>query len=82
MNLARLRYHAEQLLVGLDQLDRAEGRLDQRILDLLASADDGLSTAAITRIVRRRRQNVRMTLKLMATARQITRKGTRWVLEQ
>jgi hypothetical protein len=70
MTLAQVRYHLEQALVGLDALDRAEGRLDQRILDLLASADDGLSTAAITRIVRRRRQNVRVTLgvgELMAT---------------
>ena len=80
MTLAQVRYHLEQALVGLDALDRAEGRLDQRILDLLARADGGLSTAAITRIVRRRRQNVRVTLQLMAAAKQITRDGHRWVL--
>ena len=70
----------EQVLVGLDALDRASGRLDQRILDLLGSADDGLSTDAITRIVRRRRQNVRMTLRLMEQAKQIERVHGRWRL--
>lgn len=80
MTLAQLRYHAEQVLVGLDALDRAAGRLDQRILDLLASAGDGLTSAAITRIVRRRRQNVRATLALMEQAKQIERVGTRWRL--
>jgi hypothetical protein len=80
MTLAQLRFHAEQVLVGLDALDRAEGRLDQRIVDVLGSADDGLTTDGITRIVRRRRQNVRMTLRLMEQAKQIERVGTRWRL--
>jgi hypothetical protein len=81
VNLQRLRYHAQQLLVALDALDKQAGRIDQQILDLLSSTEDGLSTNGITSILRRRRDTVRTTLRLMEQAHQITRNSARrWVL--
>ena len=83
MTLAEIRRHLEQALVGLDALGRAAGRIDQQVLDLLAAADAGLSTDAITALVRRRRASVTETLRLMEQAHQIRRNAItrRWVLE-
>ena len=81
MNIQRLRFHLQQALVLLDSLDKQAGRMDQQILDLLASADDGLTTNGITSILRRRRDTVRTTLRLMEQAHLITRNSARrWVL--
>lgn len=80
-NIKKLRFHAEQVLVALDALERAPGRIDQRILDLLSHADDGLTTNAMAFILRRRRSTVRETLNRMEADRQIRRDGYRWKVD-
>jgi hypothetical protein len=78
LNLGQIRFHAEMVLAGLDAIERASGRPDQRILDFLERCENGCSTDALARCLRIRRQTVLMTVRLMEAANKIARVNGRW----
>ena len=67
-----------RLLVRLERLVAHDGRpLDRMILDALADAGP-LSTAALGRLIRRRRTDVLATARLLAATGKLARREERW----
>ena len=77
-NLRRVALALREALVLFERFEQSGDSLPQRILDALALGP--ASTATVTVIVRKRRHDVRSTLKLMAEAGQIVRDGRNWKL--
>jgi hypothetical protein len=81
-NLASIRHALTEAIALIDHLESYRGRrIDQGVIDLL-TAYQQLSTRSITALLRRRRQDVMMALRLMWDAGQIRREGNYWKLPE
>jgi len=83
-DLAHIRAALLAAVALIDRLADPRSRsIDQQVLDLLHELPDGLTTKAITALVRRRRVDTIAAIRLLAAANQIKRNERgRWVLVQ